>query len=320
MEQRIRTQFRQWSRFLPLLRPTAPTPRTNAEEPAPCTIELASLARTRDLGPVPDAIAAPTRYAVASGTSPGSRGDEQERIRAGLAAVAARTPSIEISAKVPGTHGPVVNSTRPCRTGSVGRARPAARAPTSEPPTGWPGRVTHTPPPTRSRPCGRWCGTRCGPRAGRSRRTGTPMSPDRHGSSGRCDGTASTVGRCTPGRRTPSTYTRGTPARFSLSATYRPGWWKPHARSRVRWSLRCRTRPRIPVRSSRATARPVLPRPSPGRCPHAVVTMPLETMRLETVWLETVCLETVWSMSAVCRASVRERFLSSRSADSAPSA
>jgi hypothetical protein len=44
-------------------------------------------------------------HVVASGTSPGSRGDEQERIRAGLDAVTARNPNIRISAKVASNHG-----------------------------------------------------------------------------------------------------------------------------------------------------------------------------------------------------------------------
>jgi hypothetical protein len=45
------------------------------------------------------------RYVVASGTSFGSRGDEQERVRTGLDAVTARNPNIRISAKVAGNHG-----------------------------------------------------------------------------------------------------------------------------------------------------------------------------------------------------------------------
>ncbi|MFI8460592.1 alpha/beta fold hydrolase [Kitasatospora sp. NPDC085464] len=108
MEQRIREQFRRWGRFLPLLRPTGLTPRMNGEEMAQCNIELGRVARERALAPVLDAVAVPTRYVVASGSSLGSRGDEQERIRASLTAVAARNPHIGISAKVASSHGAIL--------------------------------------------------------------------------------------------------------------------------------------------------------------------------------------------------------------------
>lgn len=108
MEERIRKQFRRMSWFMPLLRPTGLTPRMNAAQTAESNIELGRLARVRELAPVLDGITVPTRYVVASGTSLGSRGDEQERIRAGLAAVAARNPHIEISAKVPSNHGAIL--------------------------------------------------------------------------------------------------------------------------------------------------------------------------------------------------------------------
>ncbi|MFD8784598.1 alpha/beta fold hydrolase [Kitasatospora sp. NPDC059599] len=108
MEQRIRKQFRQWGWFLPLLRPTGLAPRMNADELARCNIELGRVARERELAPVLDAISVPTRYVVASGASLGSRGDEQERIRASLTAVAARNPAIEISAKVASNHGTIL--------------------------------------------------------------------------------------------------------------------------------------------------------------------------------------------------------------------
>ncbi|WP_405181533.1 hypothetical protein OG225_10650 [Nocardia sp. NBC_01377] len=42
---------------------------------------------------------------VASGTSFGSRGDEQEKIRTSLDAVTARNPHIRVSAKVASNHG-----------------------------------------------------------------------------------------------------------------------------------------------------------------------------------------------------------------------
>jgi hypothetical protein len=55
-----------------------------------------------------DNIAVPTRYVVASGSSLGSKGDEQERIRAGLGQVVDRNPNIKISAKVPSNHGAIL--------------------------------------------------------------------------------------------------------------------------------------------------------------------------------------------------------------------
>ncbi|MCU7826678.1 alpha/beta fold hydrolase [Kitasatospora sp. DSM 101779] len=105
MEQRIRKQFRQWGRFMPLLRPTGLTPRMTADQMADCNIELGRVSRERELGPVLDDIAVPVRYVVASGASLGSRGDEQERIRTSLDAVTARNPNIEVSAKVASNHG-----------------------------------------------------------------------------------------------------------------------------------------------------------------------------------------------------------------------
>jgi len=50
----------------------------------------------------------PVRYVVASGTSLGSHGDEQEQIRASLDAVTARDPNIKISAKVTSNHGAIL--------------------------------------------------------------------------------------------------------------------------------------------------------------------------------------------------------------------
>lgn len=105
MEQRIRKLFRRMSWFLPLLRPTGLAPRMTAGQQADSNIELGRLSRERELGPVLDTIAVPARYVVASGTSFGSRGDEQERIRTGLDAVTARNPNIRISAKVTSNHG-----------------------------------------------------------------------------------------------------------------------------------------------------------------------------------------------------------------------
>jgi pimeloyl-ACP methyl ester carboxylesterase len=108
MEQRIRKQFRRMGPLLSLLRPTGLTPRMNPEQMAECNIELGKLARERELGPVLDGITVPARYVVASGTSLGSRGDEQERIRTSLAGVVARNVNIEISAKVASNHGAIL--------------------------------------------------------------------------------------------------------------------------------------------------------------------------------------------------------------------
>lgn len=108
MEQRIRKLFRRMGWFTPLLRPTGITPRMSAAEQAESNIELGRLSRAAELGPVLDRIAVPTRYVVASGTSLGSRGDEQEQIRAGLEAATAGNPHIRISTKVAANHGAIL--------------------------------------------------------------------------------------------------------------------------------------------------------------------------------------------------------------------
>ncbi|MEU8609218.1 alpha/beta hydrolase [Actinoplanes sp. NPDC048791] len=108
MELRIRKLFRRMSWFLPLLRPTGLAPRMNAAQQADSNIELGRLSRERALGPVLDGITVPVRYVVASGTSFGSRGDEQEKIRAGLDAVTRRNPNIRIAAKVTSNHGAIL--------------------------------------------------------------------------------------------------------------------------------------------------------------------------------------------------------------------
>ncbi|GAA5178747.1 hypothetical protein GCM10023322_06630 [Rugosimonospora acidiphila] len=113
MEQRIRKLFRRMGWFTPLLRPTGLTPRMSAAQQADSNIELGRLARERELGPVLDNLTVPARYVVASGTSLGSRGDEQERIRAGLDAVCARNPNIRISAKVASNHGAILRKDFP---------------------------------------------------------------------------------------------------------------------------------------------------------------------------------------------------------------
>ncbi|MFI9639272.1 alpha/beta fold hydrolase [Micromonospora sp. NPDC051925] len=108
MEQRIRKLFKRLGWFTPLLRPTGLTPRMTAAQQAESNIELGRLSRERALGPVLDAITVPVRYVVASGTSFGSRSDEQERIRAGLGAVTSRNPHIRLGAKVDSNHGAIL--------------------------------------------------------------------------------------------------------------------------------------------------------------------------------------------------------------------
>jgi pimeloyl-ACP methyl ester carboxylesterase len=108
MEQRIRKLFKRMGWFMPLLRPTGLVPRLNAEQQANSNIELGWIARERELGPVLDTITVPTRYVVASGSSFGSKGDEQEQIRASLDAVTARNPNIKIHAKVASNHGAIL--------------------------------------------------------------------------------------------------------------------------------------------------------------------------------------------------------------------
>lgn len=105
MEQRIRTLFKRLSWVMPLLRPTGLAPRMTAAQQAESNIELGKLSRTNELGPVLDAITVPVRYVVASGTSFGSKRDEQEKIRSGLDAATSRNPNIRIGAKVPSNHG-----------------------------------------------------------------------------------------------------------------------------------------------------------------------------------------------------------------------
>ncbi|MGW5316655.1 alpha/beta fold hydrolase [Nocardia thailandica] len=108
MERRIRTLFRRLGWVMPLARPTGLAPRMSAAQQAESNIELGRLSRTSELAPVLDAITVPVRYVVASGTSFGSKGDEQERIRRGLDAVTAGNPHIRVAAKVPSNHGAVL--------------------------------------------------------------------------------------------------------------------------------------------------------------------------------------------------------------------
>ena len=108
MEERIRKTFQRMAWFMPLLRPTGLIPRLTAEEQATSNIELLKISQERELGPVLDGITVPTRYVLASGTSLGSKNDEQEVIRAGLDQVVARNPNIRISAKVPSNHSMIL--------------------------------------------------------------------------------------------------------------------------------------------------------------------------------------------------------------------
>jgi hypothetical protein len=84
-----------------------------AEQQANSNIELGRLSRERELGPVLDNITVPVRYVLASGTSFGSKGDEQERIRAGLDPVFERKPNIQLSAKVASNHGAILKKDFP---------------------------------------------------------------------------------------------------------------------------------------------------------------------------------------------------------------
>ncbi|MFC7614430.1 hypothetical protein ACFQV2_13765 [Actinokineospora soli] len=90
-----------------------------AAQQAASNIELGKLSRASELGPVLQGITVPTRYVVASGTSFGSRGDEQERIRTSLDAVTASNPNIRIAAKVPSNHGALLRKDHRAITDAV---------------------------------------------------------------------------------------------------------------------------------------------------------------------------------------------------------
>ncbi|MGI5133398.1 MULTISPECIES: hypothetical protein [unclassified Streptomyces] len=114
-----RKLFGRMSWFLPLLRPTGLAPRMTAAQQADSNIELGRLSPERDLAPVLDDITVPVRYVVASGTSFGSRGDEQEQIRTSLDAVRARNPHIQIGAKVASNHGAILKKDFPAIAAAV---------------------------------------------------------------------------------------------------------------------------------------------------------------------------------------------------------
>ena len=119
MKQRIRKMFRQMRWFMIPLRVTGITPRMNAAEQAESNIELGELSRESELGPVLDRLTVQTRYVVASGTSLGSKGDEQERIRTSLDGVTARNPNIHVSAKVASNHGALLKKDAPAIAAAV---------------------------------------------------------------------------------------------------------------------------------------------------------------------------------------------------------
>jgi pimeloyl-ACP methyl ester carboxylesterase len=108
MEVRIRKLFRRMSWITVPLRLTGITPRLTADQQADSNIELGKISRAAELGPVLDRITVPTRYVVASGTSLGSKGDEQEVIRASLDQVVERNPNIKVGAKVASNHGAIL--------------------------------------------------------------------------------------------------------------------------------------------------------------------------------------------------------------------
>ncbi|KIX10207.1 uncharacterized protein Z518_01288 [Rhinocladiella mackenziei CBS 650.93] len=103
MEKRLRKRFRRLNWFMPLLRPTGLTPRMTAEQQANSNIELGVISRERELGPVLDRITVPVRYVVSS-----VRGDEEERCRLSIDAVATRNPNIQVGAKVPSNHSAIL--------------------------------------------------------------------------------------------------------------------------------------------------------------------------------------------------------------------
>jgi len=104
MATRIRKLFRWLNPLMWLLRPTGITPRLSASKMAEINIELGWVASKKELDPVVDKITVPTLYVLASGSSLGSKGDEQEVIRAGVNAVVERNTNIKIKAKVKSNH------------------------------------------------------------------------------------------------------------------------------------------------------------------------------------------------------------------------
>lgn len=104
MATRIRKLFRWLNPIMWLLRPTGITPRLSASKMAEINIELGWVAGKKELNPVVNKITVPTLYILASGSSLGSKGDEQELIREGVNAVVEQNPNIKIKAKVKSNH------------------------------------------------------------------------------------------------------------------------------------------------------------------------------------------------------------------------
>jgi pimeloyl-ACP methyl ester carboxylesterase len=104
MEERIRKLFKRLRPVTAILRPTGLTPKLSAAQQAECNIELGKISLERNLGPVIDGLTVPTRYVLASGASLGSKGDEQEVIRAALGKFVERNDNVEIFAKVASNH------------------------------------------------------------------------------------------------------------------------------------------------------------------------------------------------------------------------
>jgi pimeloyl-ACP methyl ester carboxylesterase len=108
MAQGMRKLFKRLHLLLLLLRPTGLTPKMTPAEMAEINIELGWLARVSELGPVMDHVTVPTRYVLASGSSLGSKGDEQEKIRTGVKVAVTRNQNLKISAKVASNHGAIL--------------------------------------------------------------------------------------------------------------------------------------------------------------------------------------------------------------------
>ncbi|HEX2920609.1 MAG TPA: alpha/beta hydrolase [Bacteroidales bacterium] len=104
MATRIRKLFRRLNPLMWILRPTGITPRLSASKMAEINIELGRIAGKKELDPVVNKITVPTLYVLASGSSLGSKGDEQELIRSGVDAVIERNPNIRIKTKVKSNH------------------------------------------------------------------------------------------------------------------------------------------------------------------------------------------------------------------------
>ena len=108
MEQRTRKLFRRMGWFMPVVHPMGLAPRMTADQQADSSIELGVISRERELGPVLDNVTVPVRYVVASGTSFGGRGDEQERMRTSVDLVTTRNPNIKVSEKLASNHGAIL--------------------------------------------------------------------------------------------------------------------------------------------------------------------------------------------------------------------